>query len=280
MALFLAGVWTFLALAAVYSLYLSRGTPQWYVREPLSDRQQQAAANQADQQAAELLSYASDVAAAQRREFLTGKAPPGGGPAPMTLTLGERQLNAFLAKWRTLLGPGTAAQSSAHFSSPRVALLGGRLVIAGTLRDLGLLSNTVASVEFDLPLDAQGNLRPRIAGVYGGRLPVPQVLLDVPRRRIIDALESQLDQWQARATLGPDELANGYMAEAAAGKLLLAALQGRAAAPIVLLPCDLGGFRQAVPLWIDALHVSDGSMTVTLRPCRDGELWNLLRSND
>lgn len=284
-ALLVAGWWAVVACVSVYSVHLARSAPEWYAPQPISQAEQENLANQSTQTAADLFSYASDVAAAQRRSFLARQAgTPVSDEAiePKTLTLNESQLNAFLSQWEGFMdgrvtGSRFGGRLRAYVSDARVALRPGRLVVAGLLRNLAVLSNTVVSVEFAPRLDERGYLWLGLSHVFSGRLPVPLAILDRPRLSIEQTLQNALPEWQIGAGVGADGLANRDAAAAVAAKLILAALMGRSVDAVVLIPCAVGDMRQTVPLRIAMVEIGDRHITVKLTPLAAGETRSLLQ---
>jgi hypothetical protein len=274
--LIVSGLWAFIAVASGYSVYLARGTPDWYAEAPPAESVRAAAANESDQKLAELLSYASDVAAAQRRRDLTGGGTPADIIGPKTITFSELQLNAFLAKWSVPL-KGVASQVSRYIANPKVVLLSGRLLIAGNLPSSGILSHTVESVEFDPSIEADGQFSLELSHVYCGRLPVALALINGPRHKLTSQLQTSIPQWESRAAVSPQGVANRYAFDAALGKTLLAGLKGYATDSIVFLPCDLTDFRRFVPVRLTQVSLADRSVTFAMRPLSDFELKELLK---
>lgn len=267
--LFSSGLWLFLALASVYSIYLAKGTPAWYVSKPLTDAQVMEAANQSDQKLADLLSYANDIAAAQRRAQL------GNGPttiAPKTITLTELQANQFIRQWQGLLGASFKSRFTRYLSDCRLVLLDKHLVIAGTLRDAGYLTSTVASIEFAPRIDDQGRLWTTLEQVYTGRLPVPRVLTSRLENRFRATLQYDQARWQSRATLGSDGLANRAAVDVMWTRLFLAGMNGQPNDAIFLLPLELADPKHAVPVRMTDLTIADRLMTFTIRPLTPQEL--------
>jgi hypothetical protein len=273
-------MWAFVAMASVYSVYLARSTPDWYSAPELAQADQQNLANQSVQTAADLFSYASDVAAAQRRNYLARQNDPAAATEvipPKTFTLGEAQVNAFVSQWESSIGGGLDRKLSPYLSGARVALLDGRLLVAATVRDMGLLSNSIASIEFMPRLDDGGLLHPVLAGVYSGRLPVPLVMLQKQRHSLTLLLNDALPEWQNESGVGPDGMANHAAAVTAVAKIAQAALEDLAIDPVVLIPCAVGDLRRTVPLRITSLIIADRQLTATFSPLSQDQLHSLLR---
>jgi hypothetical protein len=270
-----ASLWATVAVCLLYSYRLARGTPEWYGPPVGTPEQRQMAANESDQKFASALSFAADVAAAQRRRYRHGPGNPADTMAPLTLSFDELGLSAFVDKWEALAGVRGNALS--HFlSDPRLALRDNRLVIAARLNDLGILNGSVVSIQFRPTLDDQGRFWPGLSRVYDGRLPIPWVILNSPRARFRDSLARQLADAQAQAEITADGIANRNAAKCAWEKLALAALDSSCAEALILLPFDPTNSRDFVPLRLSRLDLSGGWVALTLSPLKDEELSTVL----
>jgi hypothetical protein len=270
--LYLAGIWALAALASCYSIYLARGSPDWYQQQVATDEQRLAAANQSDQKLAELISYASDVAAAQRLRYRGNAAAATIAVGPKTITFSELQINEFLKKWDALLGGAMGERFGQYVSDGRLILLDKHLLIAGTLKNISVLSNTVLSVEFVPSIDGDGRLWPMLRRVYGGRLPLPEILLQSPKRQLVQGMEGEMQDWQRHALVFPDGLVNHEAMAVEWGNMLLAAVRGTSVNSILVLPSDMGGFGPAVAVRLVDLQVSDRTISFTIRPLTDSEV--------
>jgi hypothetical protein len=270
--LFAAGLWAFLSFASVYSVYLARGTPSWYVNNPLTDAQRQTAANDADQKLADLLSYANDIAANQRRHQL---GQPLTDIAAKTITLTELEANEFVAKWQGLVGNSIKSRFTKYMTDCRLVLLDNRLVIAGTLRDASYLTDSVISITFAPRLDDRGYLWTTLEQVYSGRLLVPRVFTSKLETRFRALLRYDQSRWHARAQIGPDGLANRAAVDLLWTRLVLSSLDNQPDDTLLFLPLELADPKHAVPVRLVDLRMSDGSMTFTIRPLADQELHSL-----
>jgi hypothetical protein len=288
-ALFSAAIWAFLAVASLYSVYLARGTPDWYPALPTATAAEQLIeANISEQKVADLFSYAGDVAAAQRRRYLARMAnpnaviPPADIIGPKTVHFSEPEINAFAVKWQAAISAGGAgsfggrgAEIGRYVRDARVALADGGLLIAARLQEMGVLSNTIASVEFRPELAADSRLSPNLYRVFSGRLPVPSAIWSNPRAKLATNLQYELQNWRLLSGVRADGLANHYAAATAAGRILLAALNGQSVEPIILLPCTVGDLRSSVPLDVTELTIAGQKLTASFRPLTDDELSNL-----
>jgi len=265
--LFSSAIWAFVAVAGVYSVYLSRGTPDWYRQQSLTVNQRQIDANESDQTFADFVSYINDLAAAQRRHARTGEVMSIG---PKSVTLTESQINAFIEKWeQTLISTGVGLDR--YLTGERVAFLEGRILLAATIRNESVLSNTIISAELGLSMDDQDRLAPSVIQYYGGRLPLPRILLASLERQLKAALERNIANWKADQHIWPDGLSDDNAAAAAWAGVLLAALDGEPTDATLLLPCNLGGLDRSVRVRLMDLHVADRQIHFTIRPLTDAE---------
>jgi hypothetical protein len=266
--LFTSGVWAFVAVAGLYSVHLAHGTPDWYQGAVLSNARQLAAANQSDQTVAACASYANDIAAAQRRRTLGNQVDP---IAPKTITLTSDQINAFIEKWES--SPDVSESGlTRYLSDARVGLADGQVLLAGTIRQQGLLSDTVLSMDVGVALDDDGRLRPNLVQMYAGRLPLPRTVLAPLESRLRSGLERDIARWQSQQHFWPDGLANNDAAAAAWSLIFLAALDDKPADPVLLLPCELGPLQRTVPIRLTQCTITDGQVSFTLRPLTAAEL--------
>jgi hypothetical protein len=253
-----SAIWAFVALAGLDSVYLSRRTPEWYGRQNVNPEQQAAAANTSDQTIADLVSFANDLGAAMRRHQRTGEAISIG---PKTIILTDDQINAFLDKWEhSLRDEGIGLDQ--YLTGLRVEFLDGRILIAGTIQNESVISDTVISAELGLLLDDQGQIRPSVIRFYDGRLPLPRVLLASPEKQLRERLQWNIENWRRQQHVWPDGLADDNAAAALWASILVAALDGKTVDSVLLLPCDF----HSVPVRVTALEVVAGEIRFTLAP--------------
>src|SRR5277367_4305629 len=103
--MWLASLWAFCALCMFYSYHLARGTPEWYATAATwTPAERQVAAGDSDQKFASAISFAADIAAAQRRRHRHGPGNPADVIASKTWTFDELGLYSFVEKWETVAG--------------------------------------------------------------------------------------------------------------------------------------------------------------------------------
>jgi hypothetical protein len=259
-----SAIWAFVAVAGLDSVYLSRRTPEWYGRQNVNSEQRAAAANSSDQTIADLVSFANDLGAALRRHQRTGEAVSIG---PKTIILTDGQINAFLDKWeRSLSEEGIGLDQ--YLTGLRVEFLEGRVLIAGTIQNEGVISDTVVSAELGLLLDDGGQIRPSVIRFYDGRLPLPRVLLASPEKQLRERLQWNIENWRRQQHAWPDGLEDDNAAAALWASILVAALDGKTADSVLLLPCDF----HSVPVRVTALEIVPAQIRFTLAPMSESEL--------
>ena len=269
----------------IYSYNLARGIPVWYQPHRLSDAQEHAEENQANQDLMTLLSYASDVTAAQRRayhhpnEAAAGQLPPD--PKPKTFTVSEDEANAFFESLTEgspdqstapLLPVNAGRKLSKYLIDPRLAISGNRLIFAATVNRDGMLKGTVLSVALIPLLDDQGQLHLTIDGIYAGRLPIPQSMLGTLKDQIAQDLRDRIADVQEDADVYKDGTLNRPAAETATMQLFLNCLDDQTSPPFIYLPAELGSTQIAVPLKLTDVYTANDSLTFTLEPLTPQEL--------
>jgi len=257
------------AIAALLLLAWSRlhSTPAYYHRLVMTDAQREEAARSATNKLADLQNAAAQIAATSRRRATqsTTDLPAAG---PITVSFSGEELNAFFDKWATFLG--WKKSYDPYIQDPVLVLEEGRLVFAGTARDL----DAVATVELQPSLDEQGRLLLTISRVRVGDLPLPQSFLGVYRQRLRAAVDRHMPRWRAAAQLREDGSANGSAIAAQMGQLLLCTLDNRAADPVIFLPVIQLG---SMPVRLSAVHVGPDSLSLTVRPMNMAESQQLIQ---
>ena len=281
-ALLLAGAIVF----AVGGIVLFKGTPGWYRPEELAGTPEEraAAAQRAENKLIEVRNWAellnADAVHAQADADAQAQAAPGAAAAAaparaatraadsLTVAFTEKELNAFFRKWSVAYG--WEAKYGRFLSDPVIELQPERLILAGKVTDAG----TVASFHFRPALDARGQLRLDLAGVRGGRLPLPQAAWTPQRDKVLAALRARLPAWQRDARIDATGAANGPAIATAMAKLVFDVTTGRPGEPVLFLPLSEG---HSVPVRLTAVSVDDHELTLTAQPMTDGERAALLQ---
>src|SRR5688572_21419221 len=159
-------------LAAGLGYWLFRGTPSWYRPAALTPEQRTAAAESAERKVRDTYRFAAQLQASEQRQIYAasrggasnGASTQGAAAAAdeFTTAFTEDELNAFFQKWSSV--HRWDAHYGPYISDPAVVLRDGKLIFAGTMKEIG----AVASVHFLPGVTPDGRLSLRLSGVYAG----------------------------------------------------------------------------------------------------------------
>ncbi len=260
-----------LALAAVLTLtaamgyWAFKGTPDYYVRSSLSAQEQSDAAQRALNKIIDTREWANDVWISEERSIqgniITG-ANVATRPAtttiagrPFTVSFTEGELNALFQQWSRNHWEEKIGQ---YVNDPALILRDGRLILAGTVTDMG----AVASFHFYPLIDEQGRLLLTLESVRAGRLPMPEMIYAAQRDRLLAALQLRLPGWQKGAAIAPNGVANDAAVAAHMSQLLIDVMHRTPREPVLFLPFDVD--RRAVPVRLTDVQIADGGVTLTV----------------
>lgn len=266
------GLVLLLALTAAIATYYLKSAPDFYARYVWDDE----ARSIMNQRTVDKITATRTMAerAVAHEEQAQNPQPPNGRPPvpaaePLTLTVTEEELHAFL------MHNGEVFQDvrdyyGKYIQNPGIYLRENQLILAAELTDLG----SIASFYFEPRLDDDGRLHLRLIRSRMGRLPLPRSLLEGQQERVRLALEERMPAWREAARMTNAGRANVEAAKAAMAQLLLDTMADEPADAILFLP-DLGD-NGPVPLRLTHLKVSDREMTLTLAPLNRQERRQLL----
>lgn len=219
-------------------------------------------------QMAQRAHYEPILAETAKRAGSTLPATPPRGP--LTVQFSEEELNALLIH-NSETFRAIKDKYEEYFTEPGVYLKDGRIILAANVKDLG----SVLSLHFAPAIDKEGKLRLPLSRALLGRLPVPGALLETQLERVRVALASRLPAWQREARIDAQGGANLDATKVAAGRLLLAALSGRPAEPVLFMPVNDKG--TSTPLRITRLAVEQDVLTLTVEPMTPQERGEVFR---
>jgi hypothetical protein len=269
----LLGIAVVLTAAAALSYWAFKGTPEYYHRPQLSAQERSDAANSAIKKFGNTKEWANSLWVTEQRTINDG-APSTGAPTtqaaqqPFTVSFSEHELNAFFQDWSPTLG--WADKLATYVKEPAVALRTDRIIVVGTLVDIG----AIASFHFQPLIDDAGQLRLTLESVRAGRLPMPDIVWAAQRDRLVGGLQRRLPAWQKGATIAPNGVANRDAVAAHMSKLLFDVLERRPREPVLFLPFEDDG--RAVPVRLTDVRVGDGELTLTVEPMTPADRAGLL----
>jgi len=239
-------------LAVGLILGLASCEPSYYRPKVFTPEQLESAAKQVEDKLVEIRNIAGET---QRDRARAGASQA----VEYSVTFTEDELNAFFLKWTELSEIKGRYQ---HFvRDPRVALTPGRVFLAGRA-SAGRFSGVV-SCSFSPVLTAQGNLTLSGGGWSVGKLPVPAAFLDSPIERAMVSINQQLPGWRSGARVDSHGAANEAALKAVYGRLMLAALSGRSAPGVLLVPVDR---NRAIAVRLTKVLVERGQITFQGQP--------------
>jgi hypothetical protein len=140
------------------------------------------------------------------------------------------------------------------------------------VKDLG----AVVSFHFVPKVDSEGKLRLDLARVMGGRLPLPDVVWESHRTRIVGSLNKWIPIWQQSAKVDPQGMANQQAMFVTLGRLVLKAANHQAGEPFLFLPLVEGG--KAVPVKVIEANVEGDALSMKVRRLSGAESASLTRT--
>jgi len=258
-------------IVAVCGWFMLRGTPAWYRPDLMTPDQRRAAAARVEDKLIRMYDWVAATRARRVRAVAATNSPPvpsataaadflAHEPAqPFQIAFTEAELNAFFDKWADV-GDRRAVLAQ-YVQNPRLVLREKQIILAGTLKDMGL----VVSMEFEPSIDNQANLQMNLVRVVGGVLPLPDIIWARRRKQILNLLTRKLPALQQRATIAPDGTASPAAAEAAMNKLLQAVLGHQTADPVIFLPYDVRNLDHCVPVTVSAVSIQNDTLTLTIQ---------------
>ena len=258
-----------LALTAGVSYWAFKGTPEYYQRRAMSEQERADAAERARRKIFRTQEWVAQLRADAQRAVhaaSTGAPPPSAttrSSQPFSVSFTEEELNAGFETWSKAFG--WDVRYARYISDPRIVLRKDRLILAGTVPDVG----TVASFHFEPTIDAQGQLVLTLRRVYAGRLPMPDLMWTSQRERLLSAIRQRLPAWQRGATMAPNGDPNRDAMMAAASNLLLAVMNDQPGDPSIFVwdPAN----KAATPVRLTEVRLADEELTLTAEPMTAAE---------
>jgi type II secretory pathway pseudopilin PulG len=241
------------------ALRLMNTAPAWARRRGSTDAQTQ----HADQRLLDAVNWTAD---AQRRRIM----PPAAAAqlprlAPLSITFSQDDLDAFFDQCNAQFG-WIDDSGSPDSPSAGVVLEDDRLILAVTPADGG----SVFSVQFR-PKLVDGKLIVPVVRVQKGMLPVPAALWHAWRDEMVGQLKKQLPAAAAHAAIQADGSANDALIQAQTSRLLIDALQGRPAEPIVFFPYLQDFRRHFLPVRLSRIDIADHAVSLSALPLNRDE---------
>lgn len=210
-----------------------KGEPNWY-RKLEDPAEIDRSARVLEDKLQDARNWAAAVTAAERRAE-RGTLTTSRAPLPsedITLRLTGNEMTGFLLKWMVLQGWEGAFEQ--YFQDPVVAVMDGRVVVAGKVKELG----TVVSMMFRPELMPDGKMGFQLERVLGGNLPLPANVVGPQLSRLRVPVEEGMSRWQRDARLDSRGQANSAMSLALGGRIVMAMLDGKPTDAVAAVPVD------------------------------------------
>ena len=252
--LFVAGV----GVGAAQLVRLRR-TPDWYAPDTSTAEQRATAAGRVEDVLTRLYNWSAGRHARQadRQPVAAPTVADPGNDALFPLSFTDGQLNAFYDKWSRF--QNRQAVVDKYVKDPRVVVQEGHLIVAGQLRDRGV----VVSLFFDPSVTPDGRAQMTLSRVMAGVVSVPDVFFDAQRTALQQVLASHLPTNQRAAALDGDGLANGAAATAAMDEMLLAVLRRQPIEPVIFVPVNASPTSPLLPVRISAVTAANHTLAMT-----------------
>jgi hypothetical protein len=272
--LLLAGVLVVLILVGLttFAWHLKGSRPVWYPKGAPDRAAVEAAANRMNQKLAGVQGWIADTSIYERSRN-GSRAPvstdPTTAPAKdFALVLTADELNAFFSNWDKEFHWGD--RFNKYVTDPVLVIQGNRLILAGEVKE----ADTVLSIHLEPKIDDKGMLHLEIVKVMGGMLPLPQSFWERYRQKLLGAMENKIDQQRTKARLHSDGSMNTEGIAVEMNDLLIHALNGEPADPVLFLPVAKGS---GLPVKVTDISVKDAAIRMTMVPLTPEERQTLLQ---
>ncbi len=259
-----------LAMLVVFSAgsyYMLKREPEWAQRPPMTPQMQEEAIARAQTQFARVEDLATSLRAYELRRQKAIKdgttLPSDELPKPVTVQLTEDELNAVFQKFAKARGWDQDLQG--YMSDPKIILQKDNLILGGRLSEM----KVVASAYFTTSIDEDGQFKLDLVRVLGGKLPLPDVMFDKYRQKVVGALQRRLPSLQNAARIDSKGIPNDSTVQASLTKLLLQSIQHQPSDPVFFLP--LLTAKGTVPVRLTDVQVTDEHIQMTIAPMSEPE---------
>lgn len=265
--LLLACVLVIVIVLSAASIYMLRSEPEWFQRPAMTEQLRSEAVARAQTQLSRITDLASSLRAYEARRqkaIREGTTLPADDlPKPLTVMLTEDELNAVFQTYAH--ERGWDREFNQYMADPVIVLQKDRVILGGKISELRI----VASAYFGVGIDDKGQLRADMVRVLGGNLPLPDVVLDKYRSKVMSSLENRLPSLQKRAQIDSKGIPNDSTVQASLTKLMLQSIRHEAAEPVFFLPVLTA--KGTVPVRLSDVQITPGQVQVTVGPMSERE---------
>lgn len=195
-----------------------------------------------------ILAVQNKVAASHAAEI---RKEPSTQPA-IELYLSQEELNAFLIhNFSDLLSP--------WIKDPGIYLKNGQIILAGKMSGSGM--DIVASAFFSPSITPDGKLNVKLDKTLGGRLALPDFIVNSQTTRVLNKINSSLPNLQKNAKMDSLGRCNTAFVQASIAQSMSDVLNQKPASPILFFPSDNG---VSLPFKITAIDVKEEALKLTV----------------
>ncbi len=249
------------------SYYMLKRDPEWAMRPPMTVQMQDEAIARAQTQFSRVEDLATSLRAYEARRqkaIRDGTTLPSEElPKPVTVQLSEDELNAVFQKFAE--ARGWNQDIKAYMTDPKIILQKDNLILGGRLAEV----HVVASAYFKATIDEDGQFKLDLVRVLGGKLPLPDVMFDKYRQKVVGAMQRRLPSLQSAARIDNKGIPNDSTVQASLTKLLLQSIQHQPSDPVFFLP--LLTAKGTVPVRLTEVQVTDEHIQMTIAPMSEPE---------
>jgi len=233
--------------------------PDWYPKAHLSEADQAAAANRADQKLIQARSEIVGAYAAQTRATRAGTQPTSLPVSQFALKLSEDEINSWIPKWEDELG--WRGRVDQYLSDPTIVFNEDEIILAATVKDW----KTIVSLHV-VPKLQNGKLLLSLRSVMAGTLPLPKVAWSSYQDRLLESVQAHLPEFRKQAAIDANGRANAAAASAAMNELLIHSLNDEPAEPVLFLPDQFSRSPRSLPVQITGISIAEKVLTISVEP--------------
>jgi hypothetical protein len=210
-----------------------------------------------------LIHNLAEAAAGEARKAQLHKPGNPNALHPLSLCFTEQELNAFIQHNAEM--QGLRREFEDQIAEPAIFFWDGEVILSAELKKYGF----VASAWLKPHLDAEGRLRVDLMRSMGGRLVIPNFIVNSQLDRARATIVPRLPTYQREARMDSTGRANASAVMAGLMKMLLNVTQRKPTEAVVFVP--LGDDGKAVPLKLTQLVIEGDTLKLTVRPMSQAE---------
>ena len=255
--------------AAAYIYTASNSVPDYYASERLTGEDRIRTIESMERKLGNLQGQFDKAVAETRLPESEAAEGESAAPEPVRVAFTASEMDTYLDVW--LAQTGFADRMGKYMNNPRIAFVEGRLVLAGTMPDLG---DRVISLHLLPAIGDDGRPSLTLDGIYAGNFPLPKSAMKPFEDKTVAALSEKLPQWQSEADIDETGAANDAAKQLATNRQLMRLLERLPVDQLILFPPLATG--EQVPARVTAMAIEDEELTLAVVPLTRDERAELL----